>query len=67
MTKVGGVYVENHYCSGCGASNRFLSTDKFVPYQNRKYLVMNCSNCCKSIWRLVEEDGKPILSEASDG
>lgn len=67
MQKHNGVYAENHYCSGCGATNRFLSTEKLIPFENRVYLVMNCQVCCKSIWRTVEEDGHPVLSEVCDG
>lgn len=58
--------MENHYCSGCGATTRFTPTDRFVEFAGHRYQVLLCIHCCKDLWKLVAEGGRKV-AEISDG
>jgi len=57
---------ENHYCSGCRSTQRFLPTDKTVTFGGCTYLILLCEVCCKDLWRLIRENGKVVEREVSD-
>ena len=61
-----GLCVENHYCSVCLATQRFLATEKTVQVAQYTYLILLCEVCCKDLWRLVSENGSPVVQEVSD-
>jgi hypothetical protein len=57
--------VENHYCSVCLETQRFLPTDRIISFRGFFYRVILCQECNHDLWRLVDDQGRPIR-EATD-